>query len=71
MHQILRLTRWLLGFALAASIVLPVSANTWPLPPPGSRLVGENRFHVVENNGGSLEAIAKSARSGQPVALPG
>ena len=64
MHQTLRLTRWLLGFALAASIVLPVSANTWPLPPPGSRLVGENRFHVVENNGGSLEAIAKKYNVG-------
>lgn len=64
MHQTLRLTRWLLGFVLAASIVLPVSANTWPLPPPGSRLVGENRFHVVENNGGSLEAIAKKYNVG-------
>ncbi len=30
-----------------------------PLPPAGSRLVGENKFHVVENDGGSLEAIAK------------
>ncbi len=26
---------------------------------PGSRLVGENKFHVVEDDGGSLEAIAK------------
>ena len=29
-------------------------------PPAGSKVVGENRFHVVENNGGSLEAIAKN-----------
>ncbi len=27
---------------------------------PGSRLVGENKFHVVEDDGGSLEAIAKN-----------
>lgn len=44
---------------LAATLVLPAKANTWPLPPPGSRVVGENRYHVVENDGGSLEAIAK------------
>ena len=50
--------------ALAASIALPVRANTWPLPPSGSRLVGENRFHVVENNGGSLESIAKKYNVG-------
>lgn len=34
-----------------------------PLPPAGSRLVGENKFHVVENDGGSLEAIAKNITS--------
>lgn len=44
---------------LAATLVLPAKANTWLLPPPGSRVVGENRYHVVENDGGSLEAIAK------------
>lgn len=34
------------------------------LPPSaGSRLVGENKFHVVENDGGSLEAIAKNITS--------
>lgn len=32
--------------------------------PPGSKVVGENRFHVVENNGGSLEAIAKKYNVG-------
>lgn len=42
----------------------PARANTWPLPPPGSRLIGQNQFHVVENNGGSLEAIAKKYNVG-------
>ena len=56
-----RFTRWLALFAVAATVALalPARANTWTLPANGSRLVGENRFHVVENNGGSLEAIAK------------
>ncbi|MFP5594006.1 L,D-transpeptidase family protein [Kluyvera sp. 142486] len=64
MKQTLQLSRWLLGLLLVASVALPVSANSWPLPPPGSRLVGENRFHVVENNGGSLESIAKKYNVG-------
>lgn len=63
-RQTVHFSRWLMGFILVASIALPASANTWPLPPPGSRLVGENRFHVVENNGGSLEAIAKKYNVG-------
>ena len=49
---------------LAATLVLPAKANTWPLPPNGSRLVGENRYHVVDNDGGSLEAIAKKYNVG-------
>ena len=64
MKQTLQLSRWLLGLLLVASVALPASANSWPLPPPGSRLVGENRFHVVENNGGSLESIAKKYNVG-------
>ncbi|WP_421531752.1 L,D-transpeptidase LdtC [Lelliottia amnigena] len=62
----LRLTRWITFFALAAAvaIALPARANTWPLPPAGSRLIGENKFHVVENDGGSLEAIAKKYNVG-------
>ena len=44
---------------IVSSLALPARANTWPLPAAGSRVVGENRFHVVENDGGSLEAIAK------------
>ncbi|MFU0922569.1 L,D-transpeptidase LdtC [Kluyvera sichuanensis] len=64
MKQTLQLSRWLLGLLLVASVALPASANSWSLPPPGSRLVGENRFHVVENNGGSLESIAKKYNVG-------
>lgn len=61
-----RLSRWLAFFTLAATfaLVLPAQANTWPLPPPGSRLVGQNAVHVVEDNGGSLEAIAKKYNVG-------
>ncbi|WP_226569849.1 L,D-transpeptidase family protein [Mangrovibacter yixingensis] len=33
-------------------------AKSWPLPTAGSRLVGENKFHVVKDDGGSLENIA-------------
>lgn len=58
--------RWIAGAALAAAVAwsLPVAANTWPLPANGSRLVGENRYHVVENDGGSLETIAKKYNVG-------
>ncbi|EEV9112157.1 L,D-transpeptidase, partial [Escherichia coli] len=51
-----RFSRWLTFFTFAAAVALalPAKANTWPLPPAGSRLVGENKFHVVENDGGSL-----------------
>ena len=61
-----RFTRWITLAALLVTVALslPARANTWPLPPAGSRLVGENRFHVVENDGGSLEAIAKKYNVG-------
>ena len=61
-----RFSRWLAFFTLAATfaLALPAQANTWPLPPPGSRLVGQNAVHVVEDNGGSLEAIAKKYNVG-------
>lgn len=61
-----RFTRWISLVALLATLALalPARANTWLLPPAGSRLVGENRFHVVENDGGSLEAIAKKYNVG-------
>ena len=57
-------TLWLALVALVAALALPARANTWPLPPPGSRLVGQNTFHVVQDNGGSLEAIAKKYNVG-------
>lgn len=54
----------LVAFTASLAAALPARANTWPLPPAGSRLVGENRYHVVENDGGSLEAIAKKYNVG-------
>lgn len=61
-----RFSRWLTFFTFAAAVALalPAKANTGPLPSAGSRLVGENKFHVVENDGGSLEAIAKKYNVG-------
>lgn len=61
-----RFSRWLTFFTFAAAVALalPAKANTWPPPSAGSRLVGENKFHVVENDGGSLEAIAKKYNVG-------
>ena len=54
-----------LALAAAALLLsLPSWANTWPLPASGSRLVGENRYHVVGNDGGSLEAVAKKYNVG-------
>ncbi len=66
MMKQMRIARWitLLALAAAALLSLPAQANTWPLPANGSRLVGENRFHLVENDGGSLEAIAKKYNVG-------
>ena len=59
-----RFTRWITVLALAATVAVALPlAQTPPLPPAGSKVVGENRFHVVENNGGSLEAIAKNITS--------
>jgi L,D-transpeptidase YcfS len=57
-----RFALWVL--LIATVLALPAGANTWPLPAGGSRVVGENRFHVVENDGGSLEAIAKTYNVG-------
>ena len=58
--------RWFAAVALmgAAVIALPASANDYPLPAANSRLIGKNLFHQVENDGGSLEAIAKKYNVG-------
>lgn len=62
-----RFTRWLTLVALAATVAVALLlAPIRPLPPAGSNVVGENRFHVVENDGGSLEAIAKKYNVGFP-----
>ncbi|MDT3620866.1 L,D-transpeptidase LdtC [Cronobacter malonaticus] len=57
-----RFSRWLSWLALAAGMTFGASqvlANTYPLPAPGSRLIGETLYHTVADDGGSLEAIAK------------
>lgn len=53
--------RWLASMMLVTTALaaLPASANSYPLPAAGSRLIGQNFFHVVADDGGSLEAIAK------------
>lgn len=66
MTSSLRIFRWITWFSVIATlaVALPTRANTYPLPPAGSRLIGENQFHVVEPGGGSLEAIAKQYNVG-------
>ncbi len=60
-----RFSRWLTFFTFAAAVALalPAKANTRPPPPAGSRLVGENKFHVVENDGGSRKPSPKNITS--------
>lgn len=57
---LLSFARPLLGLVWCCLAAAPALANTWPLPPAGSRLVGHNQFHQVAADGGSLEAIAKT-----------
>ncbi|WP_435929902.1 L,D-transpeptidase LdtC [Dryocola sp. BD613] len=59
-------TRWLASLMLvtAALASLPANANSYPLPAAGGRLTGQNLFHTVANDGGSLEAIAKKYNVG-------
>ncbi len=52
-------SRWLTFLRSPLPALALPAKPTLPLPQAGSRLVGENKFHVVENDGGSLEAIAK------------
>jgi len=61
-----RIIRWLASIMLVSASLasFQTAANSYPLPPEGSRLIGKNFFHVVEDNGGSLEAIAKKYNVG-------
>ncbi|NIY49275.1 L,D-transpeptidase LdtC [Cedecea colo] len=58
--------RWLASIILLLVTLasLPAGANCWPLPATGSRLIGQNVFHVVQDDGGSLESIAKKYNVG-------
>lgn len=60
------LYRWvaLLPLAALALYASVASANTYPLPAPGSRLTGETLYHTVADDGGSLEAIARKYNVG-------
>ena len=56
-----RAMRWLASIMLlsAAFTAFNANANSYPLPAQGSRLIGQNFFHEVKDDDGSLEAIAK------------
>lgn len=51
-------------FATVLTGAQAVSVNEYPLPPPGSRLIGENTIYNVPNDGRSLEAIAADYKIG-------
>jgi len=57
---------WLASALLVTASVaaFQASANSYPLPATGSRLIGQNMFHEVADDGGSLEAIAKKYNVG-------
>lgn len=60
-------TRRLAALAIligTTSIVMPAFARDYSLPAANSKLIGKNQFHVVEDDGGSLEAIAKKYNVG-------
>ncbi|MBC3378614.1 L,D-transpeptidase family protein [Serratia fonticola] len=51
-------------FATVLTGTQAASASEYPLPPPGSRLIGENTIYNVPNDGRSLEAIAADYKIG-------
>lgn len=57
---------WLMFFMFVVVVVLVllVKVNIWLLLLVGSCLVGENKFYVVENDGGFLEVIVKKYNVG-------
>lgn len=61
-----RVVRWLASIMLVSATLVSFQAvaNSYPLPPEGSRLIGKNFFHVVKDDGGSLEEIAKKYNVG-------
>lgn len=55
----------LLGMAFAAYLTSTAAkATEYPLPPPNSRLIGENIAYTVPNDGRPLEAIAADFKIG-------
>lgn len=57
----------LLRFAFLVSLITAASgagATEYPLPPEGSRLIGENTTYVVPDDGRPLEAVAKEYKTG-------
>ncbi len=51
-------------FATVLTGTQAASASEYPLPPPDSRLIGENTTHTVPNDGRPLEAIAADYQIG-------
>lgn len=48
----------------ATTVATPTFARDYPLPAANSKLIGKNQYHVVADDGGSLEAIAKKYNVG-------
>lgn len=51
-------------FASCLTGIQPASATEYPLPPPDSRLIGENISYTVPNDGHPLETIAAKFKIG-------
>lgn len=51
-------------FATVLAGTQAASATEYPLPPPDSRLIGENTTYTVPNDGRPLEAIAADYKIG-------
>ncbi|PVZ84397.1 L,D-transpeptidase [Serratia sp. S1B] len=62
----MKLVLTLMGVLLATVVTAAQASNVneYPLPPPGSRLIGENKVYDVTKDGRSLEAIAAQFKVG-------
>lgn len=62
----MKLVLTLIGVLLATVVTGAQASNVneYPLPPPGSRLIGENKIYDVTKDGRSLEAIATEFKVG-------